>query len=368
MWMSFCTLKAWIRDIVIMRNSGNRNAIKSTIALTKMMKSTEAEAPHQPTFIPLLDLFDSTSVDALAIDQWWQKGSPWGFLRAPIGKIGQGKNFILDLNACESGHGPHGIIGGVAGSGKSMLLKSIILSYAITHSPKDINFVLIDHIGGATFKELQWLPHVADVPLEIASQESYARQVMKAIEREIQRRRQILLDAKEKHGIEGNINQYHDLKEKPILPRLVIIIDEYAAFKDQIQDENRSLIKLAQQGRSLGIHLLLCTQEPVGTMDQDLRQHCRFQMSLRAKGAREPWQLPIGSASFQIVDNIEFQSVYPEAPYFPVGHFTRTSTNGQKETIFSVNLSQTKQNQSQVIVEKIKRTAFELQDHLTPGG
>ena len=148
----------------------------------------------------------------------------------------------------------------------------------------------------------------------------------------------------------------------------MIIIDEFAAFKDQLQDENRSLIKLAQQGRSLGILLLLCTQEPVATVDQDLRQHCRFQISLRARGVREPWQLPIGSASFQVVENTDFQCGYPEAPYFPVGHFTRTSTNGQKETIFSVNLSQTKQNQSQAIVEKIKRTANELQDHLTPGG
>jgi DNA segregation ATPase FtsK/SpoIIIE, S-DNA-T family len=333
-----------------------------------MMKSTEAENPYQPAFIPLLDLFDSTSVDALAINQWWQKGSPWGSLRAPIGKIGQGKNFILDLNACESGHGPHGIIGGIAGSGKSMLLKSIILSYAITHSPKDINFVLIDHKGGVTFKELQWLPHVADVPLDVASQESYPRQVMKAIEREIQRRGQIFLDAKEEHGIEGNINQYCDLKENETLPRLVIIIDEYAAFKDQLQDENRSLIKLAQQGRSLGIHLLLCTQEPVATVDQDLQQHCRFQISLRARDAQEPWQLPIGSASFQIIDKIDFQCVYPEAPYFPVGHITRASTNGQRETTFSINLSQTKQNQSQAIVENIKQTANELQDHLSPGG
>jgi DNA segregation ATPase FtsK/SpoIIIE, S-DNA-T family len=332
------------------------------------MKSTEAEIPHQPAFIPLLDLFDTTSVDALAINQWWQKGSPWGFLRAPIGKTGQGKNFILDLNACESGHGPHGIIGGIAGSGKSMLLKSIILSYAITHSPKDINFVLIDHIGGATFKELQWLPHVADVPLNIASQESYASQVMIALEGEVQRRRQILLDAEEERGIGRNINQYHNLKDKPILPRLVVIFDEYAAFKDQLQDENRSLIKLAQQGRSLGIHLLLCTQEPVAIVDQDLRQHCRFKISMRVGGARETLQMPIGSASFQIVDNIEFRSVYPEAPYFPVGQITRTNENGQRETTFSVNLSQTKQNQSQAIVEKIKRTANDLQDHLTPGG
>jgi DNA segregation ATPase FtsK/SpoIIIE, S-DNA-T family len=331
-----------------------------------MMKSTEAEAPHQPTFIPLLDLFDSTSVDALAIDQWWQKGSPWGFLRAPIGKIGQGKNFILDLNANETGHGPHGIIGGIAGSGKSMLLKSIILSYAITHSPKDINFILIDHIGGATFKELQWLPHVVNVPMDIASQESYPRQVMTALEGEVQRRRKILLDAKEERGIEGNINQYHNPKEKQILPRLMIFIDEFAAFKDQIQDKNRSLIKLAQQGRSLGIHLLLCTQEPLATVGQGLRQHCRFQISLRARGVREPWQLPIGSTSFHIVDNIEFQSVYPEAPYFPVGHITRTSTNGKRETTFPINLSQTKQNQSQAIIEKIKQTANELQDHLTP--
>lgn len=334
--------------------------------IRKIVQPAKAEISHQPAFIPLLDLFDTKDVNTLAIDQWWQKGSPWGYLRTPIGKTLQEKDFILDLNECDLAHGPHGIIGGIMGSGKSTLLRSIILSYAMTHSPNEINFALIDYMGRAAFDEFQGLPHIVGVIPENESHENYARRVMMALEGEVQRRKQILLDAKEEFGIEANYNQYHDLKEKQNLPRLVIIFEEFSEFKDHLKDESRSLINLTQQGRALGIHLLLCTQNPEAVVDQLLMQHCRFQISLRVRGARETWQMPIGRASFQTIDNTEFQCVYPEAPYFSEGRITRTSANGQQESTFSMNLSQTEQTQSQAIVEKIKQMVNELMGYSTP--
>ena len=292
--------------------------------LRKIVQPTEFEISHLPAFIPLLDLFDTTDVNTLAINQWWQNGSPWGYLRTPIGKNSQKKNFILDLNECDLAHGPHGIVGGITGSGKSTLLKSIILSCAMTHSPYEINFALIDYMGGATFKEYEGLPQVVGVIPENESHENYARRVMMALEREVQRRKQILLDAKEEFGIKANYNQYHNLKEKQILPRLVIMFDEFAEFKENLQGVSRSLLNLAQQGRSLGIHLLLCTQNPGIAVDRQLRQYFRFQICLRiaseddSMGAVGLWdsrQMPIGRASFGVNNIVEFQCAYPEAPH-----------------------------------------------------
>jgi hypothetical protein len=92
----------------------------------------------------------------------------------------------------------------------------------------------------------------------------------------------------------------------------------------------------------------------VATVDQDFRQHCRFQINLRVRDAREAWQKPIGSASFQIVDCAELQSAYLEASYCPEEHIIRITANGQQENTFSINLSQKDQNQSQASVERIK--------------
>ncbi len=343
--------------------------------LRKIVQPTEAEISHQPAFIPLLDLFDTTDVNTLAIEQWWQKGSPWGYLRTPIGKNSQRKNFIIDLNESDLAHGPHGIIGGITGSGKSTLLRSIILSYAMTHSPNEINFALVDYLGRAVFGEFQGLPHVVGVIPENESHENYARRVMIALEGEVQRRKQILLDAKEEFGIEANYNQYNDQEEKQNLPRLVIIFDEFAEFKNQYQDTCASLINLAQQGRALGIHLLLCTQNPEDAVDAQLREFLRFRIRLRVAskddsigdvGVQDGWQVPTGRASFQVNNIVEFQCVYPEAPYIQDKRIIGIRNNGQVETDFSKKSSQKEQKQSGVIVENIKQTANKLKIHPVP--
>jgi DNA segregation ATPase FtsK/SpoIIIE, S-DNA-T family len=343
--------------------------------IRKIVQPAEAKISKQPAFIPLLDLFDTTDVNALAIDQWWQKGSLWGYLRTPIGKGLQGKNFILDLNECDLAHGPHGIIGGITGSGKSTLLRSIILSYAMTHSPNEINFALIDYMGRAAFDEFQGLPHVVGVIPKNESHENYARRVMMALEWDVQRRKQILLDAKEEFGIEANYNQYHDMKEKLNLPRLVIIFDEFAEFKDHLKDEGRSLINLAQRGRALGIHLLLCTQDPGDAVAGQLCEFLRFRICLRVAseddsigdvGDRDGWQVPTGRGSFRVNNNVEFQCAYPEAPYIQDERIIGIQNNGQREIVFSKKSSQKEQKQSGVIVENIKQTAKKLKIHPVP--
>ena len=343
--------------------------------IRKIVQPAKAEISHQPAFIPLLDLFDTKDVNTLAIDLWWQKGSPWGYLRTPIGKTLQEKDFILDLNECDLAHGPHGIIGGITGSGKSTLLKSIILSYAMTHSPNEINFALIDYMGREAFDEFQGLPHIVGVIPENESHENYAQRVMMALEGEVQRRKQILLDAKEEFGIEANYTQYHDLKEKQNLPRLVIIFDEFSEFKDHLKDESRSLINLTQQGRALGIHLLFCTQNPEAAVDGQLFEILGFRIclwvaseddSIGLIGVRDGWQVPTGRASFQANNIVEFQCVYPDAPFIQDEHIVGIRTNGQQEIVFSKKSSQKEQKQSGVIVEMIKQTAKELKIHPIP--
>ena len=146
-----------------------------------------------------------------------------------------------------------------------------------------------------------------------------------ALEGEVQRRKQILLDAKEEFDIEANYNQYHDLKVEQILPRLVIIFDEFAEFKDQHPEESKSLINLARQGRSLGIHLLLCTQNPGVAVDKQVRQNSRFRICLRVAseddsisvvGIRDAWQQPTGRALFRVNNILNFRVPMLKLPIF----------------------------------------------------
>lgn len=244
------------------------------------------EVTEPPTDLSLLELFPLVKLDDLPLGAWWEGDYPFQYLRAPIGKFSPTAELIFDLNDTQEGHGPHGLIGGMTGSGKSELLKTMILSLAMTHHPYDINFALIDYKGGGAFDGFEVLPHVVGVITDIQNHADYATRVIQSLSWEVKRREKILAEARQKFGLStAHIDEYRTkLKVKIPIPRLVIIFDEFAEFQERHPDESRKLINIARVGRSLGIHLILCTQNPVSkAVDQQVRDNSNFTICLKVK-------------------------------------------------------------------------------------
>jgi len=244
------------------------------------------QVTEPPNSLSLLDLFPLIELDDLPLESWWDGEYPFGYLRAPIGKFSPTAELIFDLNDSDTGHGPHGLIGGMTGSGKSELLKTLILSLAMTHHPYDLNFALIDYKGGGAFSEFDALPHVVGVVTDIQSHADYATRVIQALSWEVKTREKILNEALVEFDLTvAHVDEYRrKMKVKIPLPRLVIVFDEFAEFQERHPEESKRMINIARVGRSLGIHLILCTQNPMGrAVDQQVRDNSNFTICLKVK-------------------------------------------------------------------------------------
>lgn len=290
-------------------------------AIDWLIPANSTEPPKQ---VGLLEMYGVTDPDDLDIEKWWDGEYRDRYLRAPIGRKTATADLVFDLNESGSGtevtHGPHGVIGGMTGSGKSELLRTIILSLAITHHPYDVNFALIDYKGGGAFKDLETLPHVTGIITDIENHANYAGRVIQALTGEINLRKQILLSTQLNAGLDRpHVDDYRVLPVKRPLPRLVIIFDEFAEFKDQHPDESRKLINIARQGRSLGVHLILCTQNPATAIDAQVKQNSKFKISLGVNspddsqeliGIPDAFGLQNGRAYMFVTSPEKFQSAF----------------------------------------------------------
>jgi DNA segregation ATPase FtsK/SpoIIIE, S-DNA-T family len=276
----------------------------------------------------LLDLFPSKNLDEIPIKEYWSSEGKGNFtyLKTPIGKLNRTTPLFLDLNDGDNAHGPHGIIGGMTGSGKSVLIKTLLLSFAMTHHPYDLNFALIDYKGGGDFLELLSLPHVVGFITDIENHEDYAHRVIEALSGELQKREHIIQQAQKNFNLKrAHIDDYRNhVGAKTPMSRLVIIFDEFAEFKERHKEESKQLISIARRGRSLGVHLILCTQNPQAAIDEAVKQNARFTISLKVNsvgdsknllGISDAWGLPIGEAFLKVRAPQKFKIAYPKMPY-----------------------------------------------------
>jgi S-DNA-T family DNA segregation ATPase FtsK/SpoIIIE len=309
-----------------------------------------SDLSQPPGLISFLELFNVSDVGELPIESWWDGDPPYGHLRAPIGLTSATGELVFDLNDRDGAHGPHGLIGGMTGSGKSEVLKSILLALAATHSPYDLNFALIDYKGGAAFYELAQLPHTVGVVTDIESHSSYAERVILALTGEIEHRKRVLENARVSFGFgRSHVDEYRHLTVKRPLPRLVIVFDEFAEFKERHPEESKRLISIARQGRSLGVHLILATQNIEAAVDPEILQNSTFRICLRVSEAQDSVQmigipdavdLTRGRAFFQAQTRQLFQAAYAGGMYGD-DQDGRTSTktiqklwpDGRRETI-----------------------------------
>jgi len=290
---------------------------------------------------------------------------------------------IFDLNDRDGAHGPHGLIGGMTGSGKSEVLKAIILALAVTHHPYDLNFALVDFKGGAAFNELAQLPHTVGVVTDIESNATYAERVILSLTGEIERRKRVIEGARSAFRFgKSHIDEYYGLKVKKPLPRLVIVFDEFAEFKSRYKEESKKLISIARLGRSLGVHLILATQNIEAAIDPEILQNSTFRICLKVStpedsiqmvGIPDAVNLIRGRAYFSANTRVLYQSAYSGATYRSSGDeaypniFTRVWPDGRRESVEVARWNKSKQQplippatEASAVVEQIIATARKL--------
>lgn len=243
-----------------------------------------------PNMLTFLEMFGVSKIEHLNPLTRWKENNPSITLQTPVGVDLYGEPFMLDLH--EKVHGPHGLVAGTTGSGKSEFLMTYILSLAVNFHPDEVAFLLIDYKGGGlagAFENAQAgirLPHLAGTITNLDG--ASIKRSMVAIDSEAKRRQEIFNEAKKVTG-EGtmDIYKYQRLyREGAVsepMPHLLIISDEFAELKSQQGEFMEKLISTARIGRSLGIHLILATQKPAGVVDDQIWSNSRFRVCLKVQ-------------------------------------------------------------------------------------
>lgn len=235
-----------------------------------------------PKELDFLQLFHVEKVAHLQVYQRWQDRNSEHTVSAVLGVDERNEPISLDLH--EKAHGPHGIIAGMTGSGKSELLITLILSLAVSYHPYDVSFILIDYKGGGMAKAFEQLPHIAGIITNLDG--SMIQRSLNSLNSELLRRQTIFSDTmKLLTHTSMDIYMYQKLFHEGVvqepLPHLVIVADEFAELKQQQPQFMEQLIRTARIGRSLGVHLLLATQKPSGVVDDQIWSNARFHICLK---------------------------------------------------------------------------------------
>ncbi|MCM1103362.1 MAG: type VII secretion protein EssC [Clostridium sp.] len=241
-----------------------------------------------PDMLTFMDMFGVGKCEHLNISQRWRNNDPVKSLRAPIGVDTNGETFYLDLH--EKFHGPHGLVAGMTGSGKSEFIITYILSMAVNYHPDEVAFVLIDYKGGgltgAFENEHYRLPHLVGTITNLDGA-AIMRSIL-SIKSELRRRQAVFNKARDIAN-EGTMDIYKYQKmyregqvDEPI-PHLFIVSDEFAELKSQQPEFMDQLISTARIGRSLGVHLILATQKPSGVVNEQIWANSKFKICLKVQ-------------------------------------------------------------------------------------
>ena len=290
--------------------------------------------------ISLFELLHILAVEDVNLAQRWNAAKVYQSMAAPIGVAKSGM-ILLDLH--DKAHGPHGLVAGTTGSGKSELLQTYILSMAALYHPYEVGFVIIDFKGGGMANQFKDLPHMMGRITNIDGKE--INRSLRSIKAELNKRQRLFAEAGVNH-IDNYIIKVRKGEVKTPLPHLILIVDEFAELKAEQPDFMKELISAARIGRSLGVHLILATQKPSGQVDEQIWSNSRFKLCLKVQSpqdSNEVLKSPLaaeikepGRAYLQVGNNEMFelfQSAYSGAP-------ERTEDSNLKEfTIYEITSS-----------------------------
>lgn len=239
-----------------------------------------------PKHLEFLEMYGAEKIEELKIYQRWRKGRTFESMKVPIGKKSGDRLCCLDLH--EKYHGPHGLIAGTTGAGKSEMIQTFILSLALNFSPQDIAFLLIDYKGGGMANLFEKLPHLAGKITNLSGNQ--VGRVLVSIGSEVKRRQKLLQEHQCNHIHAYTRLVKHGEHLEP-LQHLIIIVDEFAELKKEEPEFMDQLISVAQLGRSLGVHLILATQKPSGTVDEKIWSNSRFRICLKVQDEKDSMEV-----------------------------------------------------------------------------
>ncbi len=258
---------------------------------------TEVES-SLPDKYEFLEMYQVGKIEQLNSEERWKKNNPILSLQAPVGIGKSGEPIVLDLH--EKYHGPHGLIAGTTGSGKSEFIITYILSLAINYNPYEVQVILIDYKGGslagAFSNNMYQLPHLAGTITNLDGNE--LNRSLDSIESEVKRRQKEFNEARDIAN-ESSIDIYKyqklwregRLKGKDPIAHLFIISDEFAELKEQQPEFMDKLISVARVGRSLGVHLILATQKPGGVVNAQIWSNTRFRVCLKVQDTADSQEI-----------------------------------------------------------------------------
>ncbi|WP_156802598.1 type VII secretion protein EccCa [Corynebacterium lubricantis] len=246
------------------------------------------------THSDLMSLLELPAIDQIREHELWPgRFGTRGQLTVPIGVDERGFPVQLDLKeAAHGGMGPHGLCIGATGSGKSELLKSLVVALAVSHSPDELNFVLVDFKGGATFLGCEELPHTSAVITNLDNEAILVERMFDAISGELNRRQELLRHA----GNFANVTEYTQARlgtrpDLAPLPSLMIVVDEFSELLGQHPDFAELFVAVGRLGRSLGVHLLLASQRLEEGKLRGLDSHLSYRIGLKTFSAAESRQV-----------------------------------------------------------------------------
>jgi S-DNA-T family DNA segregation ATPase FtsK/SpoIIIE len=312
---------------------------------------TETAGPFD--FMGLLGLGDVTTLDPEAS---WRPRPARDRLRVPIG-IGDGGGLSnpvhLDIKeSAQQGMGPHGLVIGATGSGKSEFLRTLVLGLALTHSPEQLNMVLVDFKGGATFAGMSEMPHVSAVITNLAQELTLVDRMQDALSGEMVRRQELLREA----GNFASIRDYEKARSagEPLepLPSLFVVVDEFSEMLSAKPEFIDLFVAIGRLGRSLGLHLLLASQRLEEGRLRGLESHLSYRIGLRTFSAQESravlgvpdaYELPavpgLGYLKPDPTSMVRFKAAYVSGP--PAGRAAaRVESGGPRRGILPFTISE----------------------------
>lgn len=323
--------------------------------------------------ISMYELLNILGVEDLDLKERWNNSQVYKSMAAPLGVKTKNEVVYLDISDKANAHGPHGLVAGTTGSGKSEILQTYVLAMATLFHPYDVGFVIIDFKGGGMANQFKDLPHMMGAITNIDGRE--INRSLLSIKAELVKRQALFAQAGVNH-INDYIKLYKKKEVEQPLPHLIIIVDEFAELKAEFPDFMKELISAARIGRTLGVHLILATQKPAGVVDSQIWSNSKFKLCLKVQtkeDSNEVIKTPLaaeivepGRAYFQVGNNEIFELF--QSAYSGV----KVTDDGDEKTrvfsIFSLNewgkrtlvytnkkraSSENYKNQLQVIVEYV---------------